>query len=87
VSAVYKYRYDATLLALFIVANIILRLYSIDGATFTEGADSSQYFKPAINLATHGEFSESGGSVFTKGTPLYSIFLSIPFKLQGFYES
>ena len=86
-SAVYKYRYDATLLALFIVANIILRLYSIDGATFTEGADSSQYFKPAINLATHGEFSESGGSVFTKGTPLYSIFLSIPFKLQGFYES
>lgn len=82
-----KYRYDVILITLFIVANVILRFFSIDGATFTEGADSAQYLKPAISLAMHGEFSESGSRLFTEGTPLYSILLSIPFKLLGFYES
>ena len=69
---------------IFVIVNIVLRFFSIEGATFLEGADSSQYINPAINIINHGSFSEDNDSLFTIGTPLYSILLLIPIKFFGF---
>ncbi|WPE17683.1 ArnT family glycosyltransferase [Candidatus Thioglobus autotrophicus] len=78
------YSINTIFLIIFIIVNIVLRLFSIEGATFIEGADSSQYINPAINIINHGSFSGSNDSLFTIGTPLYSMLLLIPIKIFGF---
>jgi hypothetical protein len=77
-------RINLVFLTLFIAVNVILRFFSIEGATFLEGADSSQYINPAINIINYGSFSGDNASLFTIGTPLYSILISIPIKFFGF---
>jgi hypothetical protein len=75
---------NTVFLIIFVIVNIVLRFFSIEGATFIEGADSSQYINPAINIINHGSFSESNDNLYTIGTPLYSILLLIPIKIFGF---
>ena len=73
------------MLIVFIIINIFLFSFSYDGATFKEGADASQYYIPALSLIEYGGFFTQDGSViFTKGTPLYSIFLAAPLHVFGF---
>jgi 4-amino-4-deoxy-L-arabinose transferase-like glycosyltransferase len=67
---------------LFSLINLILYIFSVDGATFTEGADATQYYNPAISLIESGSFN-SNSEPFTFGTPLYSILLAIPIGIFG----
>ena len=76
------------LLFIFIFTNFVIFLFSIDAAPLVVGADAGQYLRPARSLVDFGEFAmnppgwtpEMGESrPFTFGTPLYSIFLAIPY--------
>jgi len=84
----------------FIVINFVIFLFSVDSAPLVVGADAGQYLRPARSLVDYGEFTmnppgwtpEMGESMsFTFGTPLYSIFLAIPYYFFGqsemFYAS
>ena len=88
------------LLLIFICVNFVIFLFSIDAAPLVAGADAGQYLRPARSLVDFGEFTmnppgwtpEMGeSSSFTFGTPLYSIFLAIPYYFFGqneiFYAS
>ena len=77
--------FEKSLLVIFVVINVVLYIFSYDGATLNEGADASQYYMQALSFLESGQFND-GDVPFTFGTPLYSIFLSIPiyiFGLQG----
>jgi 4-amino-4-deoxy-L-arabinose transferase-like glycosyltransferase len=74
--------YERILLSVFIFVNIALYFYSYDGATFIEGADSSQYYLPALSFLESGKFIR-GGDYLTFGPPLYSIFLAVPIGMFG----
>lgn len=87
-----NYRNEFALLALFIIVNIIMYLFSIDAAPLSAGADVGQYLRPARSLVDYGEFTmnppgwtpDMGESrSFTFGTPLYSILLAIPYYFFG----
>ena len=84
--------YEAFLLILFIIVNVLLYLFSIENAPLSVGADAGQYLRPARSLVDLGVFSlnppgwtsEMGdGVMFTIGTPLYSIFLAPFYYLFG----
>ena len=77
---------ERILLIVFIIVNIALYSFSYDGATFVEGADSSQYYLPALSFLENGKFVQGDVSL-TFGPPLYSIFLAIPIYVFGFDES
>jgi 4-amino-4-deoxy-L-arabinose transferase-like glycosyltransferase len=74
------------LVTLFAIANIVLYIFSVEGATFTEAADANQYYDPAISLIQSGGF-DSDSKAFTFGTPLYSILLAIPISIFGVNEA
>ncbi len=79
---------ELLLFGLFALINISLYLFSVDGATFLEGADASQYYKPAIGLVNYGELRIGNEEIYlTYGTPLYSFFLAVPIGLFGFDSS
>ena len=67
---------------LFSLINIVLYIFSVEGATFAEGADATQYYNPAISLIESGSFN-SITEPFTFGTPLYSILLVFPISIFG----
>ncbi len=77
---------EKILLIVFIMLNITLYYFSYSGATFLEGADSSQYYGPALSFLESGEFIRNG-ELLTFGTPLYSIFLAIPIFFFGISDS
>ena len=62
---------------IFVSVNIALFLFSYNNATFIEGADATQYLDPALSFLEYGKFLSNDGSLFTFGTPLYSILLAI----------
>jgi len=79
---------DKLLLATFLIINVALYFFSYNGATFKEGADASQYYIPALSFIEYGEFlTNDGSTIFTRGTPLYSILLAIPISIFGIDES
>ena len=73
---------ELLLIFLFFLINLALYIFSVEGATFTEGADATQYYNPAISLIQSGSFN-SNSEAFTFGTPLYSILLAIPISIFG----
>mgnify|MGYP006413270481 CR=1 len=76
------------LITLFLVVNVFLYIFSVENATFVEGADASQYYGPAVSLLQHGEFRAGvDGDFLTFGTPLYSILLAIPIAIFGIDQS
>ena len=86
-------RSEILLLIVFIAVNLLIYSLSFDSyAPLAAGADAGQYLRPARSLVDYGEFTmnppgwtpEMGESKsFTFGTPLYSIFLAIPYFLFG----
>jgi 4-amino-4-deoxy-L-arabinose transferase-like glycosyltransferase len=77
-----KQKKELLLILLFFLVNLALYIFSVEGATFTEGADATQYYNPAISLIQNGSFN-SNSEAFTFGTPLYSILLAIPISIFG----
>ena len=69
-----------TLLFFFILFGILL-FKSIDNQIFTLGADSSSYLSPAISFSENFSFVDVDGRNMHNNTPLYSIFISIFYKL------
>ncbi len=68
------------LLFFFILFGILL-FKSIDNQIFTLGADSSSYLSPAISFSENFSFVDVDGRNMHNNTPLYSIFISIFYKL------
>ena len=64
------------LLLFFSLLQVYLYSKSVHLGSFTEAADSSQYFYPAKSLLESFSLLDSGGKIFTIGTPLYSIIIS-----------
>ena len=76
------------LLPVFIFINFTLYYFSYEGAFFIEGADASQYYKPALSLIEgNGKFLIGESQPLTFGPPLYSIFLAISIGVFGFDNS
>jgi len=73
---------ELLIIFLFTLVNLALYIFSVEGATFTEGADASQYYNPAISLIESRSFN-GNSEAFTFGTPLYSILLAIPISIFG----
>jgi len=78
-----KDKKNSVLLVIFLTVNIILFLFSFKDATLIEGADSGQYFYPALSFADKFELRTANGDLLMFGTPLYSVFLGIIFKAFG----
>ena len=66
------------ILFLYILINLVLHFFSLEGASYTHGADAGRYFIPALNLASGngmGDISSTG--------PLYPIYLAIHIYIFG----
>ena len=71
------------LLPIFMLINFIIYYFSYDGAIFIEGADATQYYKPALSFIDSREFMTGPFAPLTFGPPLYSIFLALPISIFG----
>jgi len=79
---------ELLLLFSYIIINCIFYVFSVDNASFIDGADSGQYYGPALSLLQgEGFMINVGGDPLTFGTPLYSILLTIPIGLFGIESS
>ena len=74
-------KYLVLILLFFFSLFGILLFKSIDNQIFRLGADSSSYLSPAISFSKNFSFIDIDGNSMHNNTPLYSIFISIFYKL------